>query len=93
MKKPLELTIYPPAERCSVYPACTIEYHETGNWGPDKRLSDSEAAAEYWMFSRNLFQGQVQSGKKAPRPLMQKRLATIRRFAELPHHDEGEWKS
>jgi len=89
MKKPLELTIHPPMERCSIYPDCIIAYHEVGNYGPDKHLTDSEAAAEYWMFSRNLFQGQAASGKK-PRPLWQKRLDTLRRFAELPHHDEAQ---
>lgn len=88
MKKPMELTIYP-LEQCSIWPECSIQFHEVGNYGPNKRLSDSEAAAEFWYYSRNLLQGQVHSGKK-PRPLWTKRLATLRRFATLPHYDEDE---
>lgn len=87
MKPSLELTIYPKPERCRVYPECPIEFHEVGNWGPDKRLSDAEAAAEYWHYSRNLMQGQATSGKKS-RPLLMERLATMRRFATLPNYDE-----
>lgn len=55
---------------------------------PDKRFTDAELAAELW-FRRLVRQVARQySDVGGPSKLDNERLATLRRFATLPHYDE-----
>lgn len=81
-----DLTIYPPPERCSVYPDCPIEFHEVGNWGPNKRLTNAELAAEYWAATLgNLWNADRNNG--AQLILGRAQSQALHRLATLPHYD------
>lgn len=95
--KPLELNHY---RRCDCGPDCTV-YVDARMEGPDifegfspwhvtakgdKRLTDPELAAEFWFAD-----GQLAYAMDLPSERMRiryERYATIKRFAERPHHDE-----
>jgi len=69
-----------------------------GDEYPEKRLTDAELAAEYWRHNGDTdavceglrvktFGGLIANGLLAE-DLMKARLATLERFATLPHYDE-----
>jgi hypothetical protein len=57
---------------------------------PNKRFTEAELGASYWFMRWVRCSALRLSDYGGPSELDNERLATLRRFASLPHYDEGE---
>ena len=72
------------------HPSAPDTYYINGAWAPaaitavDKRFTDAELMAEYWAAH-----GEANATMTGNPRLIFSRRQALRRFATLPHHDEG----
>lgn len=88
MSKPLELVIFPKLERprtgAEIMPF-REQFRTERELRLSKRLTDAELAAEYWKAAESVAFITAMGGT----PIRAwRKLAILRRFATLPHHDE-----
>jgi hypothetical protein len=94
MRKPMELTVYPPLEYPHKADPITMGRYIRQRNGElimrnIKRLTDAELAAEYWAPNWiTMPNADWDNDYEACVERMKDRSSTLHRFATLPHYDE-----